>query len=127
MHRFGVIVAAAVLATAQISFAAAATRKKEQNPPVMRTAAGTIIQPTKTIIHHEDGTTTVIVIPRRRSYLDTGTEVSPGDRSFMDYMLPPNGDPGEPTWWFGPDPTGSRGYPSPPGMTIPGFNPNTPF
>lgn len=61
----------------------------QQVAPVERTASGTIIQPTTTIIPDGTGRARVIVIPRRRSYLDTGTEVSVGDRNFQDYVLPP--------------------------------------
>jgi hypothetical protein len=123
--RAAVVIVAAVAAIAvQAGSATAAPRKGQL--VVQRSAAGTIIQPTKTIIHHEDGTTTVIVIPRR-SYLETGTEVSVGDRSFMDYALPPNGDPGRPNWFIGPDTGGAGRYPLPGFGTIPGFNPDTPF
>ena len=122
------IVVATVVALAAASVltgpADAATKKKQ--PEVLRSAAGTVIQPTRTIIHHEDGTTTVIVVPRR-SYLDTGTEVSVGDRSFMDYAFPPNGDPGRPNWFYGPDVRGEGSFPLPPALYIPGFNPNTQF
>lgn len=107
--------------------AVAATSKKRQHEPVARTASGTIIQPTTTIIHDGSGHTTYIVIPRQRSYLDTGTEVSVGDRSFQDYMLPPGGDPGRPNWFIGPDVQGGGGYPLPRAFYIPGINPNTPF
>jgi hypothetical protein len=110
--------------------ASAATKKKKQPaqpaPVVERSASGTVIQPTRTIIHNNDGSTTVIVIPRR-SYLDTGTEVSPGDRNFMDYMLPPGGDPGRPNWVMGPDYQGKGWSPLPGPFYIPGFNPYTPF
>jgi hypothetical protein len=76
---------------------AAASKKQPLTPqPVERTASGTIIQPTTTIIPDGNGRNKVIVIPRRCSYLDTGTEVSVGDRSFQDYVLPPGGDPGRP-------------------------------
>jgi hypothetical protein len=123
--RAAVVIVAAVAAIAvQAGSATAAPRKGQL--VVQRSAAGTIIQPTKTIIHHEDGTTTVIVIPRR-SYLETGTEVSVGDRSFMDYAFPPNGDPGRPNWFIGPDTGGAGRYPLPGFGTIPGFNPDTPF
>lgn len=130
----GVGVFAAVLAisvgVASAAGAATTTTKKKHQPaaePVERTAAGTVIQPTRTIIHNPNGTTTVIVIPRHRSYLDTGTEVSPGDRGFMDYALPPAGDPGHQNWFYGPDQTGSAGYPLPRAFDIPGYNPDTPF
>jgi hypothetical protein len=86
------------------------------------------IEPTKTIIHRADGTTTVIVIPRR-SYLDTGTEVSVGDRSFRDYAFAPGGDPGRTNWTMGgPDLSGNGNYlPLSAPLYIPGFNPATPF
>lgn len=118
------LIAAVTVAAAMVGPAQAATKRR---PLVERSAAGTIIQPTRTIIHNADGTTTVIVVPRRRSYLDPGTDVSPGDGSYMDYMLPPDGDPGHQNWFYGPDQTGSGGYPLPRAFDIPGFNPNTPF
>jgi hypothetical protein len=101
-----------------------AATKKVQPDPVMRSASGTVIQPTKTIIHHQDGSTTVIVIPRR-SYLDTGTEVSVGDRHFRDYMMPPGGDPGRANWTMGgPDLSGNGNYLPMPGAL---YFPETPF
>ncbi len=72
----------------------------------MRSVRGTVIQPTRTIIHNPNGTTTVIEVPRR-SYLDVGTEVSIGDGSYHDYVLPPDGDPGRPYWFMGPDVRGA--------------------
>jgi hypothetical protein len=122
------VVVAAVLAVvaALASSADAATRHRRPVGPELRSAAGTVIQPTRTIIHNPNGTTTIIVTPRR-SYLDTGTEVSVGDRGFRDYMLPPGGDPGRSDWFYGPDLTGSAGYPMARPFYIPGFNPNTPF
>jgi hypothetical protein len=125
MRVFAVVVAVSAMVAVQAYPAAATTKRPLQ--VVERSASGTIIQPTKTIIHHEDGTTTVIVIPRRRSYLETGTEVSVGDRSFMDYAFPPGGDPGRPNWFIGPDTGGAGRYPLPGFGTIPGFNPDTPF
>jgi len=96
-------------------------------PVVERSASGTIIQPTTTIIPDGTGHSKVIVIPRRRSYLDTGTEVSVGDRSFRDYVLPPGGDPGRPYWFFGPDYQGTGRRPLPSAFDRTGINPNTPF
>jgi hypothetical protein len=104
-----------------------AASKKQPQLVVERSASGTVIQPTTTILHDGYGHTSVIIIPRRRSYLDTGTEVSVGDRSFQDYVLPPGGDPGRPNWFFGPDVQGRGSYPLPGAFSIPGFNPNTPF
>jgi hypothetical protein len=95
--------------------ATAATKKPVQQPQpvqVARSAAGTIIQPTTTILPDGTGHVRVIVIPRR-SYLDTGTEVSVGDRSFHDYVEFPAGDPGHQQWFFGPDLQGKGRYPLP--------------
>ena len=116
-----VISAVSALAQSDVS---PAPRKKVA--VVQRSAAGTVIQPTRTIIHHEDGTTTVIVVPRR-SYLDTGTEVSVGDRKFTDYAFPPGGDPGRSNWYFGPDLQGRGSFPIPPPLYIPGLNSSPPY
>ncbi len=123
--RIGVAIVAALAVGASMSGSAAAATKPKQ-PIVERSAAGTVIQPTRTIIHHEDGTTTVIVVPRR-SYLDTGTEVSVGDRKFTDYAFPPGGDPGRPNWYFGPDLRGEGSFPIPPPLYIPGLNSSPPY
>jgi len=124
MRRLIVIASALAIASAAAGSAGAETRKKDAG--VQRSAAGTIIQPTRTIIHNLDGSTTVIVVPRR-SYLDTGTEVSPGDRKFLDYAFPPGGDPGRPYWFYGPDHTGSGFMPLPPPLYIPGLNSAVPY
>ena len=124
MRRITVTVAA--LAACSVP-AHAAKKTPPPQPAVERSAAGTIIQPTTTIIHDGNGHTTVIVIPRRRSYLDTGTEVSPGDRNYQGYMLPSGGDPGRPYWFSGPDVLGTGRYPLPSAFDGTGINPNTPF
>jgi hypothetical protein len=103
-------------------------RRQHQQPTLMeRSPSGTVIQPTTTIIPGPNGQRTVIVIPRQRSYLDTGTEVSVGDRSYRDYMLPPGGDPGRENWFIGPDVQGRGSYPLPGAFSIPGYNPYTPY
>jgi hypothetical protein len=117
--------AIAVLLTSGVAVSAAT--KKPQQFAVERSASGTVIQPTTTIIPDGNGHRTIIVIPRQRSYLDTGTEVSVGDRDYRDYMLPPGGDPGRPNWFMGPDVQGDGGYPLARPFYIPGLNPNTPF
>jgi len=124
MRPVALIAATAALAVAAVP-AGAATKK--QPAMVERSVNGTIIQPTTTIIPDGNGHRTIIIIPRHRSYLDTGTEVSVGDRDFRDYMLPPGGDPGRPNWFMGPDVQGSGGYPLPRPFYIPGYNPDTPF
>ena len=116
----------AVLASSALP-AAAAKKQPAPQPVVERSASGTIIQPTTTIIPDGNGHSRVIIIPRRRSYLDTGTEVSVGDRSFRDYVLPPGGDPGRPYWFYGPDFQGTGRRPLPSAFDGTGLSPNNPF
>jgi hypothetical protein len=118
---------AAMLAASAMPAAAAKKQPLTPQPVVERSASGTIIQPTTTIIPNGNGHSRVIVIPRRRSYLDTGTEVSVGDRSFRDYVLPPGGDPGRPNWFYGPDFQGTGRRPLPSAFDGTGLSPNTPF
>lgn len=120
------VVSVAALAVFSAVPGSAETAKKKQQPEVMRSASGTVIQPTRTIIHNADGSTTIIVVPRR-SYLDVGTNVPPGYGSHMDYAFPPDGDPGRPYWFYGPDVRGEGSFPIPPPYYIPGWNPNNPF
>ena len=123
---FSVLMAAVVTATAMPA-AAAKKQPPTPQPVVERSASGTIIQPTTTIIPDGYGHSRIIVIPRHRSYLDTGTEVSVGDRSFRDYVLPPGGDPGRPYWFFGPDVQGTSRKPLPSAFDGTGLSPNNPF
>jgi hypothetical protein len=124
MRALMVLVAgAAILAVA--GSAHAATKKKHQ-PVVLRSASGTVIQPTRTIIHNTDGSTTIIVVPRR-SYLDPGTDVPVGYGSHMDYAFPPNGDPGEPYSFYGPDLNGIGGVTLARPFWLPGYNPYNPY
>jgi hypothetical protein len=124
----GVITVAAGTVAASLVPAGAAKRTQTvQQAPVERSASGTIIQPTTTIIPDGTGRARVIVIPRRRSYLDPGTEVSIGDRSFRDYVVGPAGDPGRPYWFYGPDVQGTGRKPLPSAFDGTGLNPNTPF
>ena len=118
---------AAVLAATALPAAAAKKQPVTPQPVVERSASGTIIQPTTTIVPDGTGHSRVIVIPRRRSYLDTGTEVSIGDRTFRDYVLPPGGDPGRPYWFYGPDVQGAGRHPLPSAFDGTGLSPNTPF
>ena len=123
---FSVLMAAVVTATAMPA-AAAKKQPPTPQPVVERSASGTIIQPTTTIIPDGYGHSRIIVIPRHRSYLDTGTEVSVGDRSFRDYVLPPGGDPGRPYWFYGPDVQGAGRHPLPSAFDGTGLSPNNPF
>ncbi len=123
MRLVSVLAALTAASVALAGAANAAPRKRHRF--VERSAAGTVIQPTRTIIHHPDGTTTIIVTPRR-SYLNPGTESSPGDSTQFDYMLPPGGDPGRANWWYGPDETGGAYMVRRP-FYMPGINTDTPF
>ena len=123
---FSVLMVAVLAATATPA-AAAKKQPPTPQPVVERSASGTIIQPTTTIVPDGYGHNKIIVIPRRRSYLDTGTEVSVGDRSFRDYVLPPGGDPGRPYWFYGPDFQGTGRRPLPSAFDGTGLNPNNPF
>ena len=128
MRKFIIITAAVAVASVQAGAAAAQTNQtKQRQIVVQRSASGTVIQPTRTIIHHPNGTTTVYVTPR--SYLDTGTEVSVGDRGFTNYIFPPGGDPGRGSvWYYGPDTTNVVGGFSPARpFYLPGYDPYSPF
>ena len=124
MRALMVLVAGGVV-LAVAGSAHAATKKKHQ-PVMLRSASGTVIQPTRTIIHNTDGSTTIIVVPRR-SYLDPGTDVPVGYGSRMDYAFPPNGDPGEPYSFYGPDLNGVGGVTLARPFWLPGYNPYNPY
>ena len=125
MRAFMVLVAGSV-ALAVAGSANAATKTKKHQPVVRRSASGTVIQPTRTIIHNANGSTTIIVVPRR-SYLDPGTEVPVGYGSHMDYAFPPNGNPGEPYSFYGPDLNGVGGLSLARPFWLPGFNQYNPY
>ena len=123
VRPFAVTTAAVAVFSALGATAADAATKKPPQPAVERSASGTVIQPTTTIIPDGNGHRTIIIIPRHRSYLDTGTEVSVGDRDYRDYMLPPGGDPGRPNWNMGPGRPGRRRLPLGASVLYPGFEP----
>ena len=112
-----------LIAASVIPAYAAKRQPPAPQPVVERSASGTIIQPTTTIVPDGTGGTRVIVIPRRRSYLETGTEVSIGDRKFNDYFSWPGGDPGRPNWFYGWDYEGHGHYPLPWGNGAPEYSP----
>ena len=69
----------------------------------------------------ETGRVRTKITVRRRSYLDGGTEVVPGERKFMDYAVPStymNGAPSA-SW----DPTGIHRFPLPRPFELPGYAP----
>jgi hypothetical protein len=63
---------------------AQAATKKQKYYYVQR-SPGTIVY-----TRDENGRTRTRVLVERRSYLDGGTEVLPGERKFTDYVFPPN-------------------------------------
>src|SRR5262249_18948326 len=121
-------IAVTMVAAATVPAGAAQRQaQKQAAAPVERSPSGTIIQPSPTFMPDGRGHARVIIIPRRRSYLDPGTEVSVGDRSFRDYVVGPAGDPGRPYWFYGPDVQGTGRKPLPSAFDGTGLNPNTPF
>jgi hypothetical protein len=121
-HPGTALIAMTILAATAIPATAAKKQPLTPQPVVERSASGTIIQPTTTIVPDGYGHSRVIVIPRRRSYLDTGTEVSVGDRKFNDYASWPGGDPGRPNWFYGWDYQGTGHYPLPWGNGAPQYS-----
>jgi hypothetical protein len=120
------VIAFCVVAAVSATASGSAFAETKKNQPVYRSAAGTVIQPTRTIIHNPDGTTTIITV-QRRSYLDPGTEVPVGYGSHFDYAFPPDGDPGRPYWYYGPDQSGVGSSPLAQPFYLPGFNQGNPF
>ena len=81
-----VFAAFAVVAAALTPPAEAAPRRKAS---VQRGAdQGTVF-----VSRDENGRTRTRIIVTRRSYLDGGTEVLPGQRKFTDYVIPPYWSP----------------------------------
>jgi len=72
--------ALAVAVTAMMPVAEAAPKRKS----VQRADQGTVF-----VSRDENGRTRTRIIVTRRSYLDGGTEVLPGQRKFTDYAIPP--------------------------------------
>ena len=73
----------------------------------------------------ENGRVRTKITVRRRSYLDGGTEVIPGERKFMDYASPPTYMNAAPTAAW--DPTGTHRFPLPMPFELPGYNPYTSY
>ena len=71
----------------------------------------------------ENGRVRTKITVRRRSYLDGGTEVVPGERKFMDYANNPTYSWSAPTSAW--DPNGIHRFPLPMPFELPNFNPYT--
>jgi hypothetical protein len=79
----GAIAAAAVFAL--IASPAAEAQSRRQAPSRQAAAPGSTVF----ISRDESGRTRTRIIVQKRSYLDAGTEVMPGERKFTDYATPP--------------------------------------
>jgi hypothetical protein len=69
----------------------------------------------------ESGRVRTRITVRRRSYLDGGTEVIPGERKFMDYAAPSTHMNAAPSAAW--DPTGTHRWPLPMPFELPGYSP----
>jgi len=69
----------------------------------------------------ESGRVRTKITVRRRSYLDGGTEVIPGDRKYMDYAAPSSHMNAAPSAAW--DPTGTHRFPLPMPFELPGYSP----
>ena len=105
-----VIAAASVVMFAVASPADAQQRRGYQAP-----------QGERITIIDETGRVRTKITVRRRSYLDGGTEVVPGERKFMDYAAPPTYMNSAPSAAW--DPTGIHRYPLPRPFELPGYSP----
>lgn len=88
--KFAAVIAAAAVAVS--AFAPPAEAAPRKRITVYRSApsgdAGTVF-----ITRDEYGRTRTRVIAQRRSYLDAGTEVTPGQRKYTDYVTGPFSSP----------------------------------
>jgi hypothetical protein len=95
-NRVAVLFAAAAIGA--VGFAASPATAQTTNPPQKPTATETKRQydnrghlnygPRGPNVSYQDGPHTRVFITKR-SWLDAGTEVLPGDRKFTDYAFPP--------------------------------------
>ncbi|MEX0753278.1 MAG: hypothetical protein WD073_10195 [Xanthobacteraceae bacterium] len=76
------------LMAAALALAAAPVEAQTKKKPVVYGNAGTHY----TIVD-EDGRTRTRIIVQKRSFLDGGTEVLPGQRKYTDYVFPPGYSP----------------------------------
>lgn len=84
-HRLTVVFAA--LASLAMVLATASADAAPRKRAMVQRGAGA--PPTVFVSRGEDGRTRTRIIVQRRSYLDGGTEVLPGQRKFTDYVNPP--------------------------------------
>jgi hypothetical protein len=106
----------AALATASLVLPVTPADAQSRNRAGVRTAG----QPTVIVWRGDTGRARTRIVVQRRSYLDGGTEVLPGQRKFTDYVNPPGyrpfdvlgpGKNGERTPLNGPFDYGFRNHP----------------
>ena len=85
--RMKSVAAAAAVAVIAAAFAVPADAQSRRQAPRPGVVTSGPIQPTMTIYRTPEGRRYVVV--HRRSYLDAGTEVYPGSKSYTDYVFPP--------------------------------------
>jgi len=109
------------LATATALAATAAMMLAVATPADAQQRRGYRAQGERITIIDENGRVRTKITVRRRSYLDGGTEVIPGERKFMDYAHAPT------YGWLAPtsawDPTGTHRWPLPMPFELPGYAP----
>jgi hypothetical protein len=82
--RFAIVTAIAAAAALSLLAAPADAQQTQRKRVTYRNADHTV-----SVTHDEDGRTRTRIIVQRRSYLDAGVNVIPGDRKFTDYVTPP--------------------------------------
>lgn len=82
--KISAVIASGLVAGA-IGLAAAPAEAQTKKPAAAAPVAGG----TRFVSVDEDRRTRTKVIVQRRSYLDAGTEVRPGERKYTDYVYPP--------------------------------------
>jgi hypothetical protein len=77
-------ISAGLIAVSMVAAPADAQSRKR----VVRNADRTVV-----VMRDEDGRTRTRIIIQRRSYLDAGVNLTPGQRKFTDYVIPPTYSP----------------------------------
>jgi|SRR5882672_5175293 len=78
------VISTALAAAAAIAILAAPAHAATKKKPAVTTSGHTMF-----VSRDEDGRTRTKIIIQKRSYLDPGTEVMPGDRNDRDYAILP--------------------------------------
>lgn len=82
------IILSGLVAAVALGVAAAPAEAQTKKRAVVSDSAGT-----RVVIVDEDRRPRTRIIVQRRSFLDAGTEVLPGERKYTDYVFPPGYSP----------------------------------